>query len=198
MPIRFKPTPNDPNEFGSNIEDALDKVAIDKNKKGHDATSSSHMTVPHLSSAKNPLQKIDLTTALQYGTAQGYAPLYSFIRQFTLENLHPNIPYKDENGVGGEVILTTGSTDGFGKVLEALSNVWSPGRDPVEEREGILCEEFAYMNAIQTAQPRGLNVVPVKIDMEGMLPFGAGGLEDVLKNWDMSRGKRPHLMYTVT
>ena len=54
------------------------------------------------------------------------------------------------------------------------------------------------MNAVQAARPRGLLVTPVKMDLEGMLPYGPGGLEDVLKNWDESKGKRPHLMYTVT
>lgn len=76
--------------------------------------------------------------------------------------------------------------------------MWSEERDWIREREGILCEEFAYMNAIQAARPRGLQVVPVKIDLEGMLPTGEGGLEDVLANWDCKKGKRPHLMYTVT
>ena len=152
------------------------------------------MTVPHLSGLSNPLQKIDLTTALQYGQAQGYPPLYSFLRQLTRENLHPNVPYLD----GPEIILTDGSTDGFAKSIEALSNTWSEGRDWEREREGILCEEFAYMNAIQAARPRGLQVVPVTIDFEGMLPTGPGGLQDVLENWDDSKGKRPHLMYTVT
>lgn len=54
------------------------------------------------------------------------------------------------------------------------------------------------MNAIQAARPRGLQVVPVKIDLVGMLASGPGGLEDVLENWDESKGKRPHLLYTVT
>lgn len=100
--------------------------------------------------------------------------------------------------MGGEIILTDGSTDGLSKVLETLSNVWSEEKDPVTEREGMLCEQFAYMNAIQAARPRGLNVVPVNMDAEGMLPGGKGGLEDVLENWDEKRGKTPHLMYTVT
>jgi len=128
--------------------------------------------VPHSSAITDPLQKIDLTTALQYGTAQGYPPLYSFIRQFVRENLHPNVPYLN----GPDIILTVGNTDGFNKFVE----------------------EFAYMNAVQGASPRGLRAVPVKIDLEGMLPFGPGGLEDVLENWDESQGKRPQLMYTVT
>jgi DNA-binding transcriptional MocR family regulator len=140
------------------------------------------------------MRKIDITTALQYGQATGYPPLLSFIREFAREYQHPNIPYLK----GAEVILTNGSTDGFAKALECLSNVWSEERDWVREREGILCEEFAYMSAIQTAKPRGLQVVPVKIDEEGMLATGPGGLEDVLENWDYKRGKRPHLMYTVT
>ncbi|KAI9369051.1 pyridoxal phosphate-dependent transferase [Aspergillus egyptiacus] len=54
------------------------------------------------------------------------------------------------------------------------------------------------MNAIQAVQPRGINVVPVAIDAEGMLPYGPGGLLDVLQNWDYRRGQRPHLMYTIT
>ena len=54
------------------------------------------------------------------------------------------------------------------------------------------------MNAIQAAKPRGLNIVPVAIDDEGMVAQGSGGLSDVLDKWDTSRGKRPHMIYTVT
>jgi hypothetical protein len=54
------------------------------------------------------------------------------------------------------------------------------------------------MSALQAAIPRGVQVVPVKVDLEGMLPGGPGGLEDVLENWDESKGKRPHLLYTIT
>ena len=108
--------------------------------------------------------------------------------------MHPNLPYKD----GPEIILTCGNTDGFSKTLEALSNPWDAGRDWIRDREGMLLEEFAYMNAVQSARPRGLNIVPVKVDDEGMKADGKGGLEDVLENWDVRKGKRPHLMYTVT
>jgi DNA-binding transcriptional MocR family regulator len=185
LPNRWKPTPNGPVNPPSN---GLDKLAISDDSK------ASRILVPHQSSAPNILRKIDLTTALQYGTAQGYPPLYTFVRQFARETLHINIPYKD----GAEVILTCGATDGFSKSLEAFSNPWDAERDWIREREGILCEEFAYMNAIQAARPRGLNVVPVTIDGEGMLATGKGGLADVLENWDKNKGKRPHLMYTVT
>ena len=185
LPDRFKPTPNNPVDPPI---DAGDKSAVLGNP------AATRVLVPHDSTEANILRKIDLATALQYGTAQGYPPLYYFLRQLTRENLHPNVPYKG----GPEIILTCGSTDGFAKSIEAFSNVWDEDRDWIREREGLLCEEFAYMNAIQAARPRGLNIVPVAIDDEGMAASGKGGLADVLNNWDVNKGKRPHLMYTVT
>lgn len=154
--------------------------------------------MPHASGQPNVLQRIDLNTALQYGTAQGYPPLYAFVREFALTRLNPNIPYQG----GAEVILTCGSTDGFAKTIECFTETWTPesGKPPTE-RQALLCEEFAYMNALQTARPRGMQVVPVAIDAEGMLAYGHPKcLYNVLANWDVERdgSQRPHMMYTVT
>ncbi|KAL9620264.1 MAG: hypothetical protein Q9160_005163 [Pyrenula sp. 1 TL-2023] len=187
VPDRFKPTPNQP----------IDPLPAEQKLKDvhlSDGLSASRILVPHDSTAANPLKKIDLNTALQYGTAQGYPPLYTFIRQFTRKHLYPDFQYKD----GPEVILTCGSTDGFSKAIEVFTNAWDEQKDWIREKEGLLCEEFAYGNALQAAKPRGLNIVPVKIDDEGMLAKGKGGLEDVLIHWDFNKGKRPHMMYTVT
>ncbi|QSZ33999.1 hypothetical protein DSL72_005579 [Monilinia vaccinii-corymbosi] len=188
-PERFTPTPTDPNGAG----EVSQKLAATSIKRAS-AEASRHLSIPHASEISNPRQKIDLTTALQYGLAQGYPPLYSFVRQFALRNLHPNIPYKD----GAEIILTCGSTDGFSKVIEALTDVWSVGKDGIAERPAILCEEFAFMPGLEACQARGMHVVPVKIDLQGMIATGPGSLEDVLENWDGSQGRRPHMMYTVT
>lgn len=185
LPQRFIPTPNNPVDSPS---DLLSKATLTH------GMSTSRVVVPKKSDNQDLLRKIDLKTALQYGTAQGYPPLYSFLRQFTTENLHPNVPYAG----GPEIILTCGATDGFCKAIELLSNTWNEDRDWVGHREGLLVEEFCYMNAIQAAKPRGLNIVPVAIDDEGMSARGKGGLFDVLENWDKSRGKRPHMIYTVT
>ncbi|KAF2496786.1 aromatic amino acid aminotransferas-like protein [Lophium mytilinum] len=185
LPNRFKPTPIKP------IDPPTSELA---STRISDSPASTRVVVPHSAGIADPLRTIDLTTALQYGTAQGYPSLYYFIRKFTLENLHPTIPYKG----GAEIILTCGSTDGFSKAIQALSNEWSEGHDPIDERPGLLVEEYCYMNAIQAARPRGLSIAPVKIDDEGMMATGKGGLEDVLENWDFSKGRRPHLMYTVT
>jgi DNA-binding transcriptional MocR family regulator len=194
-PERWEPTPNKPVDPPGNAPPTQRLADVNiSNKKKHHGPPASRLVVPHDAHTLDPLHKIDLKSALQYGQAQGYPPLYYFIRQFTRENLHPFVPYKD----GPEIILTSGSTDGFSKTLQALSNEWSAEHDPVSERPGLLCEQYAYMNAIQTARPRGFNIAPVAIDDEGMLAKGPGGLEDVLKNWDFSKGRRPHLMYTVT
>lgn len=189
-PNRWKPTPNKPIDPPA---DDPPNPAYKTRDSGH-AQPTGRLVVPHDSGIANPLRTIDLKTALQYGTAQGYPALYSFIRQFTRQNLHPSVPYK----AGPEVILTCGSTDGFSKTIEALSEKWDEDRDPVEERPGLLVERYCYMNAIQTTTPRGMAVIPVEIDDEGMRATGPGGLEDVLENWDYSKGRRPHLMYTVT
>ncbi|KAF2125273.1 aromatic amino acid aminotransferas-like protein [Dothidotthia symphoricarpi CBS 119687] len=193
-PERWKPTPNKPVDPPADDPPTsqLAKTTISKHK--HHDPPSSRLVVPHDSKTPDPLHMIDLKSGLQYGTAQGYTSLYYFIRQFTRENLHPFVPYKE----GPEIILTVGSTDGFSKTLQALSNEWSAEHDPVSERPGLLCEQYAYMNAIQTATPRGFNIAAVAIDDEGMLAKGPGGLQDVLENWDFSLGRRPHLMYTVT
>jgi DNA-binding transcriptional MocR family regulator len=192
-PNRWQPTPNKP------IDPPADdppnaQLASTKISKSHDDPPSARLVVPHASGMQDPLRMIDLKSALQYGQAAGYPPLYDFLRSFTRNNLHPFVPYKG----GPEIVLTCGSTDGFSKTVTALSDEWSAAHDPISEKPGLLCEQYAYMNAIQTVRPKGFNIAPVAIDDEGMMASGPGGLKDVLENWDLKKGRRPHLMYTVT
>ncbi|KAI5295799.1 hypothetical protein KEM52_000177 [Ascosphaera acerosa] len=152
------------------------------------------ISVPHADPKADAAEQIDVTTALQYGTAQGYPALTSFVRAFTREHLHPSVPYAG----GPEVVMTCGNTDGFSKVVQLLTDAWEPGRgDRPEDRQFMLCEEHTYMNAVQTVQPRGLNVVPVRMDGHGLVVEGEGGLKQVLDQWDERRGKRPRLLYTI-
>ncbi|KAK3403569.1 pyridoxal phosphate-dependent transferase [Sordaria brevicollis] len=179
-PERWQPTPNRPG---------------DKNNKNNKKDAEpAHITVPTVSGESNPMKKVDVATALQYGQANGYPPLLDWVRQFTRDHLHPDAPYSG----GPDVILTCGSTDGFAKTLEMFVNPWIEGLNDPRERPGLLCETFVYGNILSQAEPKGVQIVPVKADEKGMLADGPGGLEDVLKNWDSSKGQRPHLMYTVT
>ncbi|KAJ2894314.1 hypothetical protein MKZ38_007730 [Zalerion maritima] len=214
---RWKPTPNHPepewedfdaspdgatsgnipsNNPSSSKAPAYTTTTTNSTTTGASNKEAAHLTIPMLSGERDPTQRIDVTTALQYGTAQGYPALLSWVRQFTRRNLHPNVPYAG----GPEVILTCGSTDGFAKTVELLVDTWLPSFQGDEEREGILVEKFVYPNILGQTGPKG--VVPVKVEMDegGMLAAGKGGLKDVLENWDVGRRgcKRPRLMYTVT
>ncbi|KAH9901988.1 aromatic amino acid aminotransferase [Xylariomycetidae sp. FL2044] len=189
-PDRWTPTPNHPAGDGP-LSSRLAATTV--SQKSPDSTAS-HVVVPHDAPTSDLTKKIDLATALQYGQANGYLPLLSFIRQFTREVMHPNVPYKG----GPEVLFTCGSTDGFSKCLELFNNHWIQGKNDIRERPGLLTEVFAYNSALNQAVPRGMNVVTVEMDDVGMKADGPGGLEDVLANWDDSKGKRPHMMYTVT
>jgi DNA-binding transcriptional MocR family regulator len=189
-PERWTPTPNHPGDKG--LEDLPAKLA--KTKLKDDPIAPAHIGVPKISDERDPLRKIDLASALQYGQASGYPPLLSWIRQFTREHLHPNVPYEG----GPEVILTVGSTDGFSKTLDLFVNNWSPEKDDIRERPGLLCENFVYGNVLSQSAPHGVQTVAVEADEGGMVVGGKGGLIDVLENWDPARGKRPHLMYTVS
>ncbi|KAI0019652.1 aromatic amino acid aminotransferase [Xylariomycetidae sp. FL0641] len=192
-PARWTPSPNRP---GADAAESLfsQLAAASLSSSSSDAHTASHLVVPHDAPTTDLTKKIDLATALQYGQASGYPPLMSFIRQFTRQVLHPNVPYEG----GPEVMFTVGSTDGMAKSLELFTNIWVEGKNDIRERPGLLTEVFMYSNVLSQAKPRGVQIVPVELDEEGMAPFEPGGLEDVLSNWDDSKGKRPHLMYTVT
>lgn len=189
-PDRYQCTPNYPTSAQSANERFLKQGRTENDVE----TASWRIKVPKSLPQPDPIKRIDLSTALQYGTAGGYPPLLSLIRQFTTELLHPSVPYRDGPGV----ILTCGSTDGFSKAVQLISNAWNPGHDPVSSRPGMICERYVYNNAIACVEPRGIQVVPVDIDSDGMLATGPGSLEDVLENWDPRQGKRPHFIYSVT
>ncbi|TPX09647.1 uncharacterized protein E0L32_009120 [Thyridium curvatum] len=195
-PQRWTPTPNQPGD--GELVDRMSSAKLSSSSSssyGDPAAAASHITVPKTADEPDLLKKIDLATALQYGQAQGYPPLLSWIRQFTCEHLHPDVPYRG----GPDVTLTVGSTDGFAKALEVFVDPWSAARgDDARARPGLVCEPFVYSNVLAQAQPKGVQAVVVEADADGMLAYGDGGLEDVLSNWDESKGMRPHLMYTVT
>ncbi|KAI1391219.1 aromatic amino acid aminotransferase [Hypoxylon trugodes] len=187
-PDRWTPSPNYPDD-DRELSSKLAATSLSRGK-----ATASHVVVPHDAPTPDPQKKIDLASALQYGQADGYPPLLSFIRQFTRECLHPNVPYCG----GPEVVMTVGSTDGMSKSLEVFTNIWVEGKNDIRERPGLLTEIFMYSNILSQALPRGVQVVPIEMDKDGMKPYGPGSLEDVLANWDYNKGKRPHLMYTVT
>lgn len=207
-PQRWTPSPNKQGTADDDNEDddedfvslsdrvaAVNVSSATSSSDPSDRTAPERLIVPKTApDGLLPIEKIDLATALQYGSSDGYPPLLAWIRNFAREYLHPNVPY--EGGV--DVVLTVGSTDGLSKTLELFVDAWNPVRDDISTRPGLLCEGFIYGNVLSQIAPKGMQVVTVEADADGMVPYGPGGLEDVLANWDETKGRRPHVMYTVT
>ncbi|KAF4333866.1 aromatic amino acid aminotransferase [Fusarium beomiforme] len=155
--------------------------------------SSVHSRIPRRPSDENAAHQINLSSALQYGSAQGYPPLYTLLKKLVREVHHPNIPYPG----GADIILDSGSSDGLNKVFELLFNPWDQDLDDVRNREGLLVEDFVYGPPLNQVRPKNLNIVSISMDHEGLLAHGQGSLFEVLKNWDPAKGKRPHVLYTI-
>ncbi|TFY78193.1 hypothetical protein EWM64_g5817 [Hericium alpestre] len=120
---------------------------------------------------------LNLSIALQYGPATGLAPLQTFIQHFSETVYQPAT--RDV-----KTMVHTGNTDGWSRVVGTLCN----------RGDTVITEEWTYPSAIASAQPYGVSVLPVSMDGEGMRP---DDLRRVLAEWDESKGRRPHVMYTV-
>ncbi|GAA5841313.1 hypothetical protein JCM11251_001622 [Rhodosporidiobolus azoricus] len=124
--------------------------------------------------------KIQLSSALQYGTAAGLPALHSFIDTFTAHVYRPATS-------DWATVINAGSTDAWGKIVTTLCN---PG-------DGVLAEEWTYPSALASAWPYGIRPVALPMDGEGMTPEG---MDEILGNWnEEERGgmKRPRVLYTI-
>lgn len=117
---------------------------------------------------------VPLQTSLQYGHSQGAEPLLEFLREHTRQ-IH-SIPYKD-----WDLILSVGNTQSWDSTLRTFTN----------RGDTILAEEFTFSSAAECAHGLGVNIVPVKMDLNGVDPVL---LEKQLDNWV---GPKPKLFYTI-
>ncbi|KAH8890000.1 PLP-dependent transferase [Thozetella sp. PMI_491] len=148
-------------------------------------TDQARFTIPKVSldsQSGDPASEIDLATALQYQSSTGYPSLASFIQDWAINFQNQGrIPYN-----GPETLITGGAQDGLAKCLLTFADVG----------ESILVEEYVYFSARDQILPFGVKPIPVGLDEQGM---SARNLKHILENWDeKKRGKKPHLMYTVT
>ncbi|KAF8242603.1 PLP-dependent transferase [Wilcoxina mikolae CBS 423.85] len=147
---------------------------------------SSHLSIPKFEPSHPPSTRIDLSTTLQYGRATGLPALTDFLREFTFRHMLQGELAYDETEA--DILPTCGNTDGFSKVIGALGT----------RGDTMLVESYCYTAVVTMAAPFGIGTCAVAMDEGGMLAEGEGGLRDVLENWDFTRGRRPHFMYTVT
>ncbi|KAK4056974.1 hypothetical protein OIO90_001874 [Microbotryomycetes sp. JL221] len=129
--------------------------------------------------AKYGQQGQDLATALQYGSANGYAPLVSFIREWVKSVYEPATS-------DWQVLLHNGNTDGVSKMVRLLCN---PG-------DYILVEAMTFPSSQGVWIPMGCKGAGIKMDQYGIR---ADDMRHVLETWDQTHpgDKRPHVLYVV-
>ena len=110
------------------------------------------------------------TTALQYGLTDGYLPLREWIAKRMAE--------KHMHVVVDNMLVTTGSQ----QAVDLLTRVY------LDKGDVVLVENPTYLAAIQLFQFRGVQVIPVEADEEGM------DLDDLAKKIAQYR---PKMVYVI-
>lgn len=119
----------------------------------------------------------DLAVAMNYGSSTGSPQLVRFLTEHT-ELVH-NPPYDD-----WETFTTCGTTSAMEIAFKVFCN---PG-------DTVLMEEYSYSGTITAARSQELKFLGIKMDDKGLSPED---LDTKLSNWDVSKGKKPHLLYTI-
>jgi aromatic amino acid aminotransferase I len=145
-------------------------------KRGINVQPESDDELLKIKIAKHPDESSDipLSISLQYGNSAGAPELVNFIKKHT-EIIH-NPPYQD-----WEIILTVGNTHAWDSTIRTFTN----------RGDTILAEKYTFSSASECARSNGLNIAPVEVDLEGIIPEE---LEKQLANWV---GPLPKLLYTI-
>ena len=111
-----------------------------------------------------------------YSDSSGYPEL----RRLVAEKLARE---RNMKVVADDVVLTSGSGEAIGIVIQALTN---PG-------DVVLTEEFVYLGTLNQMRRYGADVVGVKCDDDGILP---DDLESVITD-QTTKGKKVKYLYTI-
>ncbi|CAA21918.1 aromatic aminotransferase [Schizosaccharomyces pombe] len=120
---------------------------------------------------------LNFSQSLQYGQCQGISELVGFIKEH-IRRIHAP---RYENW---DIKMSNGNTSGLEYCLRLLVNYG----------DHVLTEKYTYPAAITAMRALGVQFVSVDMDSEGMLPES---LEEIMRDWDISLGPRPHVLYTV-
>ncbi|KAK9471660.1 pyridoxal phosphate-dependent transferase [Dipodascopsis tothii] len=117
---------------------------------------------------------IPLARALQYGQSDGCVELLDWVREHTA--MVHKVPYAN-----WDVLTTVGNTQAWDAMLRLFT----------ARGDTILAEEYTFSSAMEAAHAQGVQIVPVKVDLEGIL---ADKLDEQLSAWE---GPKPKLLYTI-
>ncbi|KAH7911421.1 pyridoxal phosphate-dependent transferase [Hygrophoropsis aurantiaca] len=82
------------------------------------------------------------------------------------------------------VTLTLGNSDGITKLFRLLG----------DSGDYFLTDEFSFPGMTNAPLSCGIKWVGIKMDAGGIIPEE---MEKILKNWDETKGRRPHVLYIV-
>ncbi|CAI0650872.1 unnamed protein product [Colletotrichum noveboracense] len=119
----------------------------------------------------------DLDIAMNYGYSAGSRQFLRWITEHT-ELVH-NPPYAD-----WESTITCGTTSAIELAFRHLC----------DRGDCILLEQYSYPGSVTTAKCLGLQILGIKLDDLGLCP---DDLDRQLCNWDVQRGKKPFVLYTI-
>lgn len=119
----------------------------------------------------------DLSSALNYAEPSGWGQLVALFRENT--KLIHNPPYQD-----WDTTLTCGSTSAIEIALRMFCN----------RGDWILTEAFSYPGTLMAIRAQGLKALGIEMDDDGLLPED---LDAKLRNWDVSRGCKPFVLYMI-
>ena len=119
----------------------------------------------------------DLSTAMNYGYSAGSPQLLRYVTEH-VELVH-NPPYDN-----WESCLSCGTTSAIEIAFRIFCN---PG-------DTILVEDYTYSGTITAAKAQELNLLGIKMDENGLLP---DDLDEKLNAWDVSKGRKPFVLYTI-
>ena len=119
----------------------------------------------------------DLSSALNYAEPSGWSQLVAFFREITC--LIHNPPYQD-----WDTTLTCGSTSAIDMALRMFCN----------RGDWILTETLTYPGTRMASRAQGLKTQGIEMDEHGLVPED---LDDKLRCWDTSRGRKPFVLYTI-
>lgn len=161
-----------------NIESPLPpfKNGIRASPSGDEADTCKVKIMKNEQTMAGDTTNIPLARSLQYGFSQGQPEFLSFVREHT--KLIHDVPYED-----WDVIATVGNTNAWESTLRIFCN----------KGDNILAESYAFSSSLSAAEAQGINVFPVPLDSNGIIPEK---LEQILENWT-PEATMPKLLYTV-
>ncbi|XP_067211950.1 kynurenine/alpha-aminoadipate aminotransferase, mitochondrial-like [Linepithema humile] len=119
--------------------------------------------------------KRELSTALQYGAAQGYKPLIEKWKEFQKA-------WHEPKRNDWDVVMTCGSMDGCTKILEMM----------IEENDPVMIQTPLYSGIIGALAPLLPDVIEINQDADGIIP------EEIIKECEqrlVDNKPMPKLLY---